>query len=45
MKILGCVLDSLIRKILPDPIGLHGQGAIANYIPKSQVATMSLEVA
>ena len=39
------VLDFLIRKILLDPIGLHGQGAIDNYIPKFQVATMSLEVA
>ena len=38
-------LDILIRKISPDPIGLHGQGAIANYIQKFQVATMSLEVA
>ena len=28
-----------------DPISLHGQGVIANYIPKFQVATMSLEVA
>ena len=40
-----CVLDILIRKISLDPIGLHGQGAIVNYIPKFQVATMSLEVA
>ena len=38
-------LDILIRKISLDPIGLHGQGAIVNYIPKFQVATMSLEVA
>ena len=40
-----CTLDILIRKISLDPIGLHGQGAIANYIPKFQVTTMSLEVA
>ena len=39
------LLDILIRKISLDPIGLHGQGAIVNYIPKFQVATMSLEVA
>ena len=39
------VLDILIRKISQDPIGLHGQGAIENYIPKFQVFTMSLEVA
>ena len=38
-------LDILILKISLDPIGLHGQGAIQNYIPKFQVATMSLEVA
>ena len=38
-------LDILIRKISLHPIGIHGQGAIANYIPKFQVATMSLEVA
>ena len=38
-------IDILIRKISLDPIGLHGQGAIANYIPKFQVTTMSLEVA
>ena len=25
------------------PIDLHGQGAVVNYIPKFQVATMSLE--
>ena len=37
--------DILIRKISLDPIGLHGQGAVENYIPKFQVATMSLEVA
>ena len=41
----ACTLDILIRKISLDPIGLHGQGAIENYIPKFQVATMSLEVA
>ena len=40
-----CILDTLIRKISPDPIGLHGLGAIENYIPKFQVTTMSLEVA
>ena len=40
-----CLLDILIRKKSLDPIGLHGQGVIANYIPKFQVATMSLEVA
>ena len=28
-----------------DPIGLQRQGVIVNYIPKFQVATMSLEVA
>ena len=39
-----CVLDILIRKISLDPIGLHGQGANANYMPKFQVSTMSLEV-
>ena len=39
------IVDILIRKISLDPIGLHGQGAIENYIPKFQVATMSLEVA
>ena len=38
-------LDILIRKISQGPIGLHGQGANANYIPKFQVSTMSLEVA
>ena len=41
----GWTLDILIRKISLDPIGLHGQGAIVNYMPKFQVATMSLEVA
>ena len=39
------ILDILIRKKSLDPIGLHEQGVIANYIPKFQVATMSLEVA
>ena len=43
--LIGCTIDILIRKISLDPIGLHGQGAIENYIPKFQVATMSLEVA
>ena len=38
-------VDILIRKISLDTIGLHGQGAIADYIPKFQAATMSLEVA
>ena len=41
----GHYLDILIRKISVDPIGLDGQGATKNYIPKFQVATMSLEVA
>ena len=27
------------------PIGVHGQGAIANYIPKFLVAIMNLDVA
>ena len=40
-----CTVDILIRKIWLDPINLHGQGAIMNYIPKFKVATMSLEVA
>ena len=38
-------LDNLIRKKSQDPIGLQRQGVIVNYIPKFQVATMSLEVA
>ena len=42
---LQYTLDILIRKISLDPIGLHGQGAIVNYILKFQVTTMSLEVA
>ena len=41
----GCLLDNLIRKKSQDPIGLQRQGVIVNYIPKFQVATMSLEVA
>ena len=40
-----CTLDILIQKKSLDPIGLDGQGIIANYIPKFKVATMSLEVA
>ena len=40
-----CVVDILIQKISLDPIGLHGQGADANYIPKFQVATTGPEVA
>ena len=43
--VLPSALDILIRKISLDPIGLHGQDAIENYIRKFQVATMSLEVA
>ena len=41
----GSLLDNLIRKKSQDPIGLQRQGVIVNYIPKFQVATMSLEVA
>ena len=39
------ILDSLIAKRSLDPIVLHRHGDITNYVPKFQVATMSLEVA
>ena len=40
-----CLIDNLIRKKSQDPIGLQTQSVIVTYIPKFQVATMSLEVA
>ena len=45
LSVSVCPVDNLIRKKSQDPIGLQRQGVIVNYIPKFQVATMSLEVA
>ena len=38
-------LDIVIPKKIAGTIGLRRQGVTTNYIPKFQVATMSLEVA
>ena len=43
--LLSYPLGNVIPKNLPDTIGLRRQGDIAKYIPKFQVAKMSIEVA